>query len=250
MKITATALTVRYGQRLAVDRVDLVAKPGQVLGLIGANGSGKSSLLKAIAGVVPSQGQVLFEDRTARPNRIGYMPQDISGRAALTVFEVVLLGRMRRLSLRVSPEDTHAVTGLLADIGIWHLAGQYLGELSGGQRQLVFFAQALAGDPAILLLDEPISALDIRHQLEVLQLVQDMTRTRNLTTICVLHDLNATLRYADEVAVMRAGRLVASGPAQATLDTDIMANAFEIEARICSDQDGMPYIMPVKPLCL
>lgn len=248
MRITVQQLSVRYGQHLALDRIDLSAKPGRILGLIGANGSGKSSLVKAIAGIVPAQGEVLFDGRPTRPARIGYMPQDISGRAALTVFEVVLLGRLDRLSLRISAADKRVVCEILADFGIAHLAGRYLAELSGGQRQMVFLAQALACDPMILLLDEPISALDIRHQLEVLGLIQKMTHARNLTTICVLHDLNATVRHADDIAALRAGKLLAIGSAGDVMTIRTIADAFDVEASISLGNDGLPMIMPRRPL--
>jgi iron complex transport system ATP-binding protein len=136
-------LIVRYGATLAVDGVDITATPGSILGIIGPNGSGKSSLVKAIAGVVRARGDVLFDDSRARPNGIGYMPQDIGGNAALTVMEVVLLGRLGRLGLRVGPYELQAVSAILSDLDIAPLASRYLGELSGGQRQMVFLARRL-----------------------------------------------------------------------------------------------------------
>ncbi|MDP3321836.1 MAG: ABC transporter ATP-binding protein, partial [Bosea sp. (in: a-proteobacteria)] len=166
MKLTVEGLSVRYGVTQAIEAVDVAAHPGEVLAVIGPNGSGKSSLVKAVAGLVAHAGVVRFDGSPLRPERIGYMPQDIGARAALTVLEAVLLGRLGRLGLRVRPEDLAAVEAVLGELDLMPLASRYLGELSGGQRQLVFLAQALASEPSLLLLDEPISALDIRHQLE------------------------------------------------------------------------------------
>jgi iron complex transport system ATP-binding protein len=233
---------------LAVDDVELIATPGSILGVIGPNGSGKSSLIKAIAGVVRADGDVLFDDSSTRPDSIGYMPQDIGGNASLMVMEVVLLGRLGRLGLRVGPDDLQAVSAILFNLDITALASRYLGELSGGQRQMVFLAQAFATESSILLLDEPISALDIRHQLEVLETVRKLTRERGLSTICVLHDLNAMARFADQVALMCKGRLIACGSPRDILTASAIAEAFEIEARVTVDIDGLPTITPLRPV--
>jgi iron complex transport system ATP-binding protein len=241
-------LIVRYGATLAVDGVDLIAMPGSILGVIGPNGSAKSSLVKAIAGVVRADGYVLFDDRRTRPDSIGYMPQDLGGNAALTVMEVVLLGRLGRLGLRVVSDDLQAVSAILCDLDISALASRYLGEVSGGQRQMVLLAQAFAAESSVLLLDEPISALDIRHQLEVLEIVSKLTRGRGLTTICVLHDLNAMARFADQVALMCKGRLIACGSPSDILTASAIAEAFEIEARVTMDIDGLPTITPLRPV--
>jgi iron complex transport system ATP-binding protein len=246
--VTTENLIVRYRATLAVDGVDLIARPGEILGIIGPNGSGKSSLVKAIAGVVRADGGVWFDGSRARPDSIGYMPQDIGGTAALTVVEVVLLGRLGRLGLRVGPDDLRAVSAILSDLDIAALASRCIGELSGGQRQMVFLAQAFAAESSVLLLDEPISALDIRHQLEVLESVTRLTRERGLTTICVLHDLNAMARFADQVALMCKGRLIACGSPRDILTASAVAEAFEIEARVTADIDGLPTVTPLRPV--
>ena len=139
-----------------------------MLGIVGPNGSGKSTLVKAVAGLLKASGRIRFNGSEARPKSVGYMPQDLQTPMALTVLEVVLLGRLAELGLTVSADDLEAVRQVLQLLGMEALAGRYLSELSGGQRQMVFLAQALVSQPTVLLLDEPISALDICHQLEVL----------------------------------------------------------------------------------
>lgn len=229
MKVEVEDLDIRYGRQIAVDGVSLAAMPGEILGVLGPNGSGKSSLMKAIAGVLPHHGTVRFDGVAERPSVIGYMPQDHHSRAALTVLETVLLGRLGRLGLRVSDEDIASAERVLNEIGIAHLAMRDLGALSGGQRQLVFLAQALASAPRVLLLDEPFSALDIRHQLEVAELLARLTRERRLTTILVLHDLPMAARLADRIALLQNGRLMAMGESADILGSSAMRDVFQVE---------------------
>lgn len=248
MILSTESLTLRYGETLAVDAATLEAHGGEVTALLGPNGSGKSSLVRAVAGLVRHEGRILFDGATARPERIGYMPQDIAGRSALTVLEAVLLGRLKTLALRVSPDDLGAVSTLLSDLGLTALARRTLGELSGGQRQMVWLAQALASEPRLLMLDEPISALDMRHQLEVLALIRSVTRQRGLTTICVLHDLAAAARFADSVALMRAGRIVAQGRPSDVITAKAVAAVFDVEAEVRAMSGGRLSVTPLRPV--
>lgn len=248
MKLTVAGLSVRYGATQAIEGVDVAAHPGEVLAVIGPNGSGKSSLVKAIAGLVKHEGVVSFDGSPVRPERIGYMPQDIGARAALTVLEAVLLGRLGRLGLRVRPDDLAAVEAVLGELALKPLASRYLGALSGGQRQLVFLAQALASEPSLLLLDEPISALDIRHQLEVMEIVLRMTRARSLTTLVILHDLNIAARFADAVMVMRQGRVVCCGKPDGVIELEMVASVFGVQAALSSAPDGRLVVTPLRAL--
>ncbi|PTM39605.1 ABC transporter ATP-binding protein [Bosea sp. 124] len=248
MRVTIEGLCVRYGTTTAVAGVDLAAEPGEVLAVIGPNGSGKSSLVKAVAGLVRHSGTVGFGNGPRKPDRIGYMPQDIGGRTALTVLETVLLGRLGRLGLRVGPADLAAVEAVLSELGLTALAARYLAELSGGQRQLVFLAQALACEPALLLLDEPISALDILHQLEVMEIVRRQTTARRLTTLVILHDLNIAARFADSIAVMREGRLLCHGPPERVIGSAMLAAVFGVEAALSTAPDGRLVVTPLRAI--
>jgi iron complex transport system ATP-binding protein len=245
--IEINALQVRYGARTVLHGLTLSLRPGRVLGVVGPNGSGKSTLVKALAGQLPYTGTVRFDGSALRPKSVGYMPQDVQAPAALTVLDVALLGRIGRLRLKVSAQDLDAVQQVLQQLGVADLAGRYLGELSGGQRQLVFLAQALVSEPKVLLLDEPISALDIRHQLEVLQVVQATTLARGLCTVMVLHDLNAAARFADEVAILQAGRLLAWGLPAQVLTAGHVAQAFGVDAEALTCRDGTPVLVPRRP---
>jgi iron complex transport system ATP-binding protein len=238
VKITIEDLSVRYGRHVALADVTLSAEPGEILGVIGPNGSGKSSLVKAIAGIVPCSGTLLFDGRPERPQSIGYMPQDNGARTALTVLEAVLLGRLGQLGLHVSATDLDAAENVLRDVGIIQHAQRDLATLSGGQRQLVFLAQALVAQPPMLLLDEPLSALDIRHQLEVMELVTRLTKKRGLTTIVVLHDLTMAARATDRLAVLHGGKLLAAGVTRATMTSATIERAFQVASDITVSESG------------
>jgi iron complex transport system ATP-binding protein len=246
MILAARDITIRYGRHLAVDGVALDARPGEILALLGANGSGKSSLLRACAGLQPHGGTIAWDGGAAPKGSIGYMPQDSSTRAALTAFEVVLLGRMRSLALRVGAADLEAAHAAMAEIGIADLAASRIGALSGGQRQMVLMAQVLAGGPRVLLLDEPTSALDIAHQLHVLDLVRHATRQRGLTTIAVLHDLNAAARFADRLALLHGGRLVGVGAPREMLVPASLRTVFGVHVAVDAGSDGHPVVLPLR----
>jgi iron complex transport system ATP-binding protein len=245
MRLQANGLTVRYGDRVAVAGASLTAAPGEVLAILGANGSGKSTMLKALAGLLPKQGAVLWDGAIAVPGRVGYMPQDNLIQARLTAFEVVLLGRLRSLTLRVGASDLEAARSAMDELGIAGFESRRINELSGGQRQLVFMAQVLAADPGVLLLDEPTSALDIAHQLHVLTLLRLITARRCLTTIVVLHDLNAAARFADRMVLMQEGRVLCAGPPQDVLCPEMLRAAFGVHVSVQGGPDGCPVVVPL-----
>jgi iron complex transport system ATP-binding protein len=248
MRLDAHDVTVKYGSHLAVDAITLGAASGEILAILGANGSGKSSLLKALAGVQAYGGRVTWDGQAARPGTVGYMPQDAGVRAGLTAFEVVLLGRIRSLRFRVGPGDLNAAEMAMAEIGVSELAARPIRELSGGQRQMVLLAQVLAGDPRVLLLDEPTSALDIAHQLHVLDLLRTVTRIRGLTTIAVMHDLNAAARFGDRLALMNTGRLVGVGPPAVILCRTMLEPTFDVRVAIDRGSDGHPVVLPLRAI--
>ncbi|TXH91380.1 MAG: ABC transporter ATP-binding protein [Rhodoferax sp.] len=248
MTVLVQQLSVRLGAHMVLRGINLQLHPGRVLGLVGPNGSGKSTLIKAIAGLIaPEGGQVLFDGCPARPRSIAYMPQDLTAPVALKVLEVVLLGRLGQLRLRVSPQDLSAVREVLCALGIEALADCYLSELSGGQRQMVFLAQALVSEPSVLLLDEPTSALDISHQIDVLELVRTQTRRLHLSTVVVLHDLNAAVRFTDDVALIHQGTVCASGVAGAVLNEDNLGRVFNVQMDLLEDRAGLPVLVAQAP---
>jgi iron complex transport system ATP-binding protein len=246
MRLSLDGLSVRYRGHVALDAVVLDARGGEVLALIGPNGAGKSSLLRAVAGLQRHGGTVRIEG--ARAGAVGFLPQDHGARAALTVMETVLLGRRRALGWRVPEEELARAGDALRRLGIAALAGRLLGELSGGQRQLVMLAQVLVAEPAVLLLDEPTSALDIRHAVSLLTLVRELTAAAGLVTLVAIHDLNAAARFADRVALLKDGRLVADGAPREVLTEARIAEAYGVAAHVHAAPDGHIAISPCRAL--
>ena len=232
---------VRYGRKPVLDGITTPAfEGGQVVALIGPNAAGKSSLLRRIAGIVKGPGHVLLTG--TEPARIGYMPQDHAGAAALTVFEAVLLARKRDGAWRVEAADTQAVDRVLADLAIGDLAMRYLGDLSGGQRQLVSLAQVLVCDPRVVLLDEPTSALDLRRQAQMLTFLRRLARDSGLLVLVAIHDLDQVLRFADMTMVLSDGGLWASGPTPEVVTSDMLERVYRVHARIESCSQGIPHV--------
>ena len=161
---------IRRGDYVVADNIDLTLEQGKVYSVLGPNGTGKSSLMKTIFGEVAHKGTIRYGDEALSKihlqswrKRIGYMPQDTAAEASLTALEVVLLGRMDALHMHVGDELLHEAANIMAELGIGHLAHRDVMRLSGGQRQLVMFAQVMLRRPEILMLDEPVSTLDMHH---------------------------------------------------------------------------------------
>jgi iron complex transport system ATP-binding protein len=240
MKLTVENICFSYGKRAVLQDVTLVpAEPGKLTALIGPNAAGKSTLFKCMAGLLQPSGQLQLDGRPLKSysreklaEHICYLPQEVAVNAVLTVFEAVLLARKQHASWRASDEDLMAVSDGLQTLGIGHLSLRYLNELSGGQKQMVSLAQALVRKPSILLLDEPTSALDLHHQLKVLELVQQITRERNMVTFIALHDLNLAAQFADHFVVIKGGRIYGSGNGNAMLTAEMIGAVYNVEAQV------------------
>lgn len=248
MSLAVSNLDFSYdGDKPVLQDVTVEAiSPGRLTALIGPNASGKSTLFRCIAGIlkVPpgrislgGRGQESFSNREWT-GKVCYMPQSFACNAALSVFEVVLLARKHLRGWRVSDEDVQAVAELLAQIGIEHLAETFVGDLSGGQQQMVSIAQALVRRPALMLLDEPTSALDLRHQLEVMEIVRRVTIERGIITVVALHDLNLAARYADHAMLMREGRIVSSGDPESILASQELGAAYGVSVELHQTAGG------------
>lgn len=241
-----------YGSKPVLENIKMLASPRAITAVIGPNAAGKSTLLKCIAGMLKPEGSIVFDGKEMNnfekeeiTKYVCYLPQESSARAVLTVFEAVLLGRLHSLSWRVSDDALTLVSEVLEDLEIADLASRYLNELSGGQKQMVSIAQSLVREPKILLLDEPTSNLDLQHQLEVLDLIRDVTVEREITTLIALHDLNLAARYADEFVVMHNGAVYASGKPASVLTPETVRYIYGVNATVYADGNGIPQITPI-----
>jgi iron complex transport system ATP-binding protein len=252
--VEARRLTVALDGRPVLHAVDVSVEAGEWVTVIGPNGAGKSTLLRAVGGLLPIDGSInLFGTPGARLRRrdrarlVAYVPQAPVVPPGMSVLDYALLGRtpyIRPLG-RESQADRDAVDAVLDRLDLTGFADRPLERLSGGERQRAFLARALAQDPRLLLLDEPTTALDIGHQQEVLELVDELRRDRALTVLATMHDLSVAGEYADRLVLLAAGRVVASGPPGEVLTEDLLSTHYGARVRVVPGEHG-PIVVPVR----
>ncbi len=248
VQLSLSGVGVAYGKRHVLSDVDAAdLSGGEVVALIGANAAGKSSLFRRIAGLASGDGTVSLGGTSRVAGRTTpqccYLPQDTAVNAVLTVYESILLALKQGGAWSVSDEELRRIDGVLRDLEIEDLAFRGLGELSGGQRQLVSIAQTLVREPDVLLLDEPTSALDLHRQFEVLSLVRRLARERGMLVLISIHDLNQALRFADRVMVLAHARLVAMGDPRAIVTPALLDEVYGVRARVETLPGGEPYVL-------
>ncbi|MFD2264967.1 ABC transporter ATP-binding protein [Lacibacterium aquatile] len=249
MSIKVDNLVWKIGNKTILDSVSFEAKPGKMLGLLGPNGSGKTSLLRLLAGLKkPDGGQILLEQKDIRTisrraiaQRVAFVEQHATTNANLGVIDVVKLGRFPHRSLFAgwTRADEEAVETALERTGMSTKRNDRWQSLSGGEKQRTHIARALAQAPSELILDEPTNHLDVQHQIGLLRLVAGL----GITSIIALHDLNHAAMFCDELIVMKGGRIVATGAPDAVLTEDLLRNVFAVDARVeASQYHGRPHI--------
>ncbi|MGS2640852.1 ATP-binding cassette domain-containing protein [Streptosporangium sp. LJ11] len=259
MRLQAVDVSLGYGDRVVVDGLDLGIEAGTVTTIIGPNGCGKSTLLRALGRLLkPSGGEVLLDGKRIdrMPSKevakvLGVLPQAPSAPEGLTVADLVARGRHPHQTWyrQWSSDDESAVGEALAMTGLLDLGDRPLDELSGGQRQRAWISMALAQGTDLLLLDEPTTFLDLAHQIEVLELVRRLHGELDRTVVMVLHDLNLAARYADRLVAMRDGKVVAAGPPAEVLTEALLAEVFELDAKVIEDPvAGTPLVIPIGTL--
>lgn len=251
--LTVSDLGVDYGPVTILRDLNFKQSPGTFTALLGPNGTGKTSLLKAIAGITQAAGNISLGDdknlsQQQRAGLIAYMPQDTGATSSLTVIEVILLGRLRSLGLKV-PDTLHAEAAhMLTGFGLQTLETRTLDEISGGQRQLVYLAQCLFRNPKILLLDEPTAALDLRHQLIVLDRIVEHCRQNDTIAIAAMHDLSLAAKCADRLICMSQGKIVADGSPSTVLSTALISELYGVEAEIVTGSNGLLHVTPLRAI--
>lgn len=256
MSIMLKDVTAGYGRVRAIIRdIDLEIRTGEVTVLIGPNGCGKSTLLKTVGRrLKPRTGSihvdeidVLRPDPKRAARTIAYLPQGPVVPAAITVEQLVGYGRAPHQSLLGlrSAKDTELIDQAIATTGLETLRLTPVAELSGGQRQRAFIAMALAQDTPYVMLDEPTTFLDIRHQLETLDLVRRL-HDAGRTSVLVLHDIAQAARYGDRLVVMQSGRIVAEGKPLDVITPDLLRDVYGLECVVYPDPvSGTPVVTPV-----
>ncbi|WP_188055894.1 ABC transporter ATP-binding protein [Sphingosinithalassobacter sp. CS137] len=254
MDLSVDRLAVSLGERRVLEDVTARFRAGRVTAILGANGSGKTTLVRTMAALLdPDAGEVRLGksvvrrlDPRERARRIGYLPQDARVHWNVTVRDLVALGRLphRAPFAGPSPADEAAVAAALEATGTTRFAKRRADALSGGERARVLLARVLAGTPEWLLADEPLASLDPRHQLDLLEQLRGLAGS-GLGVVLVLHDLVQAARAADDVLLLKDGRVIAFGPAREVLSHQPLREAFGVEVMVISDELGFAIPVPI-----
>jgi iron complex transport system ATP-binding protein len=230
MILTVQGIRFHYPGRPVLEEASFAVEKGEVLAILGTNGAGKTTLLKCINRILmPSAGTVLIENqpisalgRNALAQKIGYVEQQRNGSRA-TVFNTVLLGRKPYIRWDITQNDMAIAAQALETLGLEEYALRYLDELSGGELQKVIIARALAQEPKVLLMDEPTSSLDLKNQIEVVNLIRQISRERGIAAVVAMHDLNLALRFADRFILLKDKTIYAAGGSEVMTPENIEA---------------------------
>jgi iron complex transport system ATP-binding protein len=249
------SLTVAYGQQVVLRDFTLDISPGKVVALVGPNGAGKSTLIRAISGVIKIQsGSVQFGEKnlvdispSQRAKIIGVVPQARPFGGAFTVEQTILLGRTAHMNWLGQPQEHDHLEARKAmkNTQTEHLAQRRIAELSGGEQQRVLLARALAQTTPVLLLDEPTTHLDLKHQSSILSLTKELAHNTGLAVLMALHDLNQVSLFADRVALLVDGNLMAVGSPKEVLTVDRISAAYQTPVQVIPHpEDNVPIIFP------
>jgi iron complex transport system ATP-binding protein len=253
VKITIQDLSFRYRSAPVLQELSFNVGRGKVLGLLGPNGSGKSTLIKCINQILKPKGKVIMDGEDIHSmhisdvaRRIGYVPQSETMGMSMTVFDAVLMGRRVHMGWKPAARDLEVVNMVLEDMKIQDLALEDIWELSGGQRQKVFIARAMAQEPEVLLLDEPTSSLDLRHQLDTMDIIRTLVNRSGISVVIAIHDINLAARYTDTVALIRNGTIYGIGSPLEIFTPQAVRDVYGVEVTFLYDTAGNPVIVPVR----
>ena len=258
MILETRAVRARYrgADRLVLDRVSCAVAEAQLVAVVGPNGSGKTTLVRVLTGLLPpEQGTVLIQERpiaawrrSALARALGVVSQREEVVFPLRVDETVMLGRYARLGPLASPsgEDRDAVQSALERCDVVHLRDRSVDSLSGGEWQRVRLARALVGEPRALVLDEPTASLDVRHEMELFELIRQLVEG-GLAGLVITHHLNLAARFADRMVLLNAGAVIAEGTPRDVLQRETLSQVFEWPVAVTSWCDGSPQVVPLRP---
>jgi iron complex transport system ATP-binding protein len=253
--IEVHGLFFRYKNITVLKDVEIGLNKGEILSIVGPNGAGKTTLLKSIVRIVkPDKGTILIDGKDAsRMKRlnlakcISYVPQSSPSKFPISVFDAVLMGRRPYIVWKPSNKDLKVVADLLKSMDLENVALRDFDQLSGGQKQKVLLARAFAQDTDYLLLDEPTSNLDLKHQMEVMEMISDMVKRKGMAAMLAMHDLNLASRFSDTIMMLNAGKVFCTGEPSQVITVENIRSVYGVESEI-SMSNGHPYILPIRPV--
>jgi iron complex transport system ATP-binding protein len=256
--VRLTGVSAGYSAQNVLDGLSLTVRRGELCAVLGPNGAGKSTLVRLLAGALrPRQGTVVLGgedlaalDRQAIARKVAVVPQSAEVALGFTVREVVAMGRAPHQGawMQATARDREAIDRAMEACALQDLAARPVAELSGGEQKRAAIARALAQEAPILVLDEAVAHLDVRHAIDLHELVRRELALRELTCVAVLHDLNAAARYADHVALLKGGRIVAEGTVPEVMTYRKLRDVFETDLYVgVNEIDDTRYFLPFRP---
>jgi len=245
MALTIEKIAAGYTRKISIIKnISFEVQHGELFGILGPNGSGKTTLIKCINKILALQGGKIAldgKDLASVPVRslaksISYVPQLLRSEGADTVLDMVIMGRKPYINWKLDDSDIDIALGVLKKLNIEELANVDYLKLSGGQKQKVLIARALAQETGIILLDEPASFLDIRNQIEIMDMMRESAKNEKKTVIMVLHDLNMAFHYCDELLLMKKGKTEALGSAREVLTAENIRRVYGVAVKIIQDE--------------
>ena len=248
-------LEFKYKDRDILKKIEIEINKGEVLSILGPNGTGKTTLLKCIAGIIkPQKGSfsignknMLHIKRNNLAKQISYVPQSSPSKFPITVFEAVLMGRSPYIMWRPSEKDLKIVVNVLKFLKLEEFASKNFDQLSGGEKQKVLIARAVAQDTEYLLMDEPTSNLDLKHQLEIMEMISNMVKTKNVSAVFAMHDLNLAGRFSDRVVMLNKGEVFCTGKPEEVITVENIKIVYGVNATI-KNNNGVLYVFPDRPV--
>lgn len=242
-KIALKQLNFAYNGNLVLKNINHQFESGKLISIVGPNGSGKSTILKCLDRIIiPNNGQIHLDNKNildfkseALARKLAYVPQSEGGTFPATVFDTVLMGRKPHIQWSPQQKDLEITAKVIETLDLSKISLQSINKLSGGQRQRVFIARALAQEPEVLLLDEPTANLDLKHQLEVLRVLKELSQ-QGITVIIAIHDLNLALQFSDKFVLLKDGEIFAEGGKEIISNKNI-EKLYDIKVKILKDDD-------------
>ncbi|MDP8218025.1 MAG: ABC transporter ATP-binding protein [Candidatus Theseobacter exili] len=255
MKLKLRSVEFEYPSISVLKNISFELNSQETLAIVGKNGAGKSTLIKCINRILEyEKGKILLDEQEVAKmkrkdiaKRIAYLPQKSSYTFPIVVFDVVLMGRYPHLSGGNNKENEKRVWEILKILNLESLALRNFGEISAGQQQKVLIARAIVQEADLLLFDEPTSNLDLRHQLEVMEIIKKIVREKSISAIVAIHDLNLAARYSDNAIMLNNGVIFALGTPFSVFTSENIAEVYGVEALV-TEKEGIPNIIPQRPI--
>ena len=256
MKLEIRGVSFDYNSRPVLKDVKIEVKEGEMVSLLGPNGSGKTTLLRCIDGMLkPKRGGISIDGKDVREMKkndlaklLGYVPQRAVNVLPCSVFDAVMIGRRPYVGWGSGKKDREVVFEILKLMGLEDMTLRSFDGISGGEMQKVLIAKALAQEPEILLLDEPTSNLDLRHQLDVLKIIGEIVKEEKVSALMAMHDLNLASRFSDRIVLLKEGKVYDVGDPKSVITPESIRSVYGVEAIVEENDGGRPHVLPLRAI--